>query len=141
MEAKSLHGRQIAHRSVSDVAYAVQGLPYIGVNLAHEGPDSRHMVDILQHNYPRLGNGSNVAPKIHAVVVASARHRRARTPDSSGYCVTQHRLEVWKTATHGSGNKTFVPQPDNEPFNRIRRRTSVQGTDPIQIEAWKGQHT
>ena len=72
METKRLYGRQIAYRSISDVAYAVQGYPYGRVNLAYKRADSRHVVDILEYNHPRLGNGGNVTPKIHTVVVATA---------------------------------------------------------------------
>lgn len=133
MKAHGFHFAQVAHRSIGDVAGAVQRQGDGRVNRSHQGPESRSFIDILDDHHPRLRHPRNVVPPIHALVVPADFNRGLRTPGPRRYRVSEHRAKLWKLAPHGAGSKPLVPKPHTEPFNGVGDGACIQFSEAVEI--------
>ena len=130
LKSQAFDGGQVAHGAVGDAADTVQGVADYGVNFTDEGAEAGVMVHVFEDHDAWAGDGGNVGPPVHAVVVAAfAVQRRIRGSDAGGGGVTEHGREVGEPAGDGAGDETFVARANVEAFLGPDQPYSVQERD------------
>src|SRR5208283_3050930 len=119
MKAELLDLLQIAHGTVGDAADAVQRQGDAGMNLADEGADARYGIEVLHDDHARLGNGREVVPPVHAVVVATPAQGRIGSADDGRRGVAQHVAHPRKLAAGRSADKAFIARANLEALNGV----------------------
>ncbi len=125
-EPQRFHRAQIPHCAVRDTSFALQRLRDRRVNFTYQRSQCWGAVDVLEDHNPRLGQGCQMVPPVHAVEVPAAPRRRRRSANAGSHRVAEHRRELGKPAPHRSGNKALVAGPYIESFNGIRNAAGIQ---------------
>src|SRR5579863_6968759 len=134
VKTERLDCRQITHGTIGDISDAFQGEADQSVHFANQGAGAWFRVDVLNHHDPWFGNGCNVAPPVHVLVISPTNYRSRSRLHLTRCGVSKHRAKARKlTMQHGARNGAFVAHSCFESLNCVRDRACAELLKPLEV--------
>ena len=121
---------KVAHRTVCDIASAMQGRTNGGVQLADQRAYSGRILGVFDHHDARLRDGGDIPPPMYIFVIRAPLGRLGGRSHAPGRGVPEHRRKVGKdTVQRATENRTFVAQSHVEPLDGVRDDAGIKFPD------------